>query len=70
MKDAIHVIMWLFIGALIVLVVTHADGFAKAVSAVGGQVNNSAALLAGYPPQTTKAVTPKSAPAASFQRAA
>jgi hypothetical protein len=44
--------MWLFIGALVVLVVTHASGFATAVSAVGGQVTNNAYLLTG---EATKA---------------
>jgi hypothetical protein len=34
-------------GALLVLVVTHAAGFATAVSAVGGQVTNDATLLSG-----------------------
>lgn len=50
MKEVVHLIMWVFVGALIVLVVTHAAGFATAVTAVGGQVTNDAALLAGYPP--------------------
>lgn len=52
MKDVVHLILWVFVGALIVLVVTHATGFATAVSAVGGQVNSDAALLAGYTPTT------------------
>lgn len=47
MKDIVHVILWLFIGALVVLVVTHADGFAKSVTAVGGQLTNDAYLLSG-----------------------
>ena len=50
MKDAVHLVMWVFIGALIVLVVTHASGFATSVSAVGGQVTNNAVLLAGGNP--------------------
>lgn len=50
MKDITHLIMWIFVGALIVLIVTHASGFATAVSAVGGQVTNDASLLAGYAP--------------------
>jgi hypothetical protein len=45
-----HLIMWIFVGALLVLVVTHASGFATAVNAVGGQVTNDASLLAGYAP--------------------
>jgi hypothetical protein len=47
---AIHLVLWIFVGALVVLVVTHASGFATAVSAVGGQVTNNADLLAGYEP--------------------
>ncbi len=61
MKDIVHLVMWVFIGALIVLVVTHATGFASAVGAVGGQVTNNAVLLAGGNPQiggsSTKAAT-------------
>jgi hypothetical protein len=53
-KDVVHLIMWVFIGALIVLVVTHASGFASAVNAVGGQVTDDASLLAGYAPSGTK----------------
>lgn len=47
MKDAVHFVMWLFVGALVVLVVTHASGFATAVNAVGGQLTNDAFLLSG-----------------------
>ena len=47
MKDGIHFVMWLFIGALVVLIVTHAPGFATAVNAVGGQLTNDAYLLSG-----------------------
>jgi len=46
-KDATEIIMWLFVGSLVVLVVTHASGFAKAVTAVGGQINTSATILTG-----------------------
>jgi hypothetical protein len=46
-KDAVHFVMWLFIGALVVLVVTHAQGFATATNAVGGQLTNDAYLLSG-----------------------
>lgn len=50
-KDAIvHLVMWLFVGALCVLIVTHSKGFATSVNAVGGQVTNDASLLAGYAP--------------------
>lgn len=47
MKDAVHVVLWLFIGALCVLVLTHAKGFATATNAVGGQLTNDAYLLSG-----------------------
>jgi hypothetical protein len=59
MDKAVHLIMWVFMGALMVLVVTHAKGFATAVSAVGGQVTNDASLLAGYAPaQSGQHATP------------
>lgn len=57
MKDVVHIILWVFIGALVVLVVTHAAGFATSVTAVGGQVTNDAALLAGYAPQVSGGTT-------------
>jgi hypothetical protein len=50
---AIHLIMWVFVGAIIVLIITHASGFAQSVNAVGGQVTNDASLLAGYAPATS-----------------
>jgi len=50
MDKIVHLVLWVFVGALVVLIVTHASGFATAVSAVGGQVTNDAALLAGYQP--------------------
>lgn len=50
MDKIVHLIMWVFVGALVVLVVTHAAGFSTAVTAVGGQVTNDASLLAGYAP--------------------
>ncbi len=50
MDKMVHLVLWIFVGALVVLIVTHASGFATAVSAVGGQVTNDAALLAGYQP--------------------
>jgi hypothetical protein len=52
MDKVVHLIMWIFVGALCVLVVTHATGFSTAVTAVGGQVTNDASLLAGYAPST------------------
>lgn len=59
MNQITHLIMWLFVGALVVLVVTHASGFATAVSAVGGQVTNDASLLAGYAPSGSAATSAK-----------
>jgi hypothetical protein len=54
----VHLVLWLFVGSLVVLIVTHASGFATAVNAVGGQVTNDASLLAGYgPPGSAKAQT-------------
>lgn len=50
MDKIVHLIMWIFIGALVVLIVTHASGFSTAVTAVGGQVTSDASLLAGYAP--------------------
>lgn len=50
MDKIVHLIMWVFVGAIVVLIVTHAGGFATAVNAVGGQVTNDASLLAGYQP--------------------
>jgi hypothetical protein len=46
-KDVTHFILWLFVGSLVVLVVTHATGFSTAVTAVGGQLTNDAYLLSG-----------------------
>lgn len=47
MKEGVHFVLWLFVGALVVLVVTRASGFATAVNAVGGQLTNDAFLLSG-----------------------
>lgn len=47
MDKIVHLIMWIFVGALLVLVVKNAAGFATAVSAVGGQITNDATLLTG-----------------------
>lgn len=47
MEQVVRLIQWLFLGALVVLVVTHAAGFATAVSAVGGEVTKDAKLLTG-----------------------
>ena len=48
MDKFIKIIMFIFVGALVVLIVTHATGFSTAVNSVGGQVTNDAGLLAGY----------------------
>lgn len=47
MREITHFVLWLFVGALLVLVVTHAQGFATATTAVGGQLTNDAFLLSG-----------------------
>jgi hypothetical protein len=46
-KSIMEVLLWTFIGSMAVLVVTHAPGFAQAVTAVGGQVNNIDNTLTG-----------------------
>lgn len=50
MKEIVHLIMWIFVGALVVLIVKNAQGFSTAVNAVGGQVTNDATLLSGATP--------------------
>jgi len=50
---AIKVVLFIFMGALIVLVLTHAQGFSTAVTAVGGQVSNIAGGLSGQGFPTT-----------------
>lgn len=47
MNNVMHLVQWLFMGALVVLIVTHAAGFSSAVNAVGGQLTNDARLLSG-----------------------
>jgi hypothetical protein len=61
MDKIVHLIMWIFVGALVVLVVTHAAGFSTAVTAVGGQVTDDASLLAGYAPNAPSGSTPAKA---------
>lgn len=58
MDKIVHLVMWVFVGALVVLVVTHATGFSSAVTAVGGQVTNDASLLAGYAPAQSSNTKP------------
>ena len=60
MREITHFILWLFVGALIVLVVTHAQGFATATTAVGGQLTNDAFLLSGGAAQPGGAGAPAS----------
>lgn len=60
MDKIVHLILWVFVGALVVLVVTHASGFSTAVNAVGGQVTNDASLLAGYAPSQGSTTHPAS----------
>lgn len=55
MDKVTHLVLWVFVGAIVVLIVTHAAGFATAVQAVGGQVTNDASLLAGYQPGGSQA---------------
>jgi hypothetical protein len=47
MRMAVHVILWVFVGALIVLVIKNAASFATAVSAVDTPILSSASLLSG-----------------------
>jgi hypothetical protein len=47
MDRGIKIVMFIFVGALIVLILTHARGFATAVTAVGGQVAGFASGLSG-----------------------
>lgn len=42
-----EIILWFFMGCLVVLVVTHAPGFAQSVQAVGGEVNTLGTTLTG-----------------------
>lgn len=46
-RDGVHLLLWLFVGSLVVLAVTHASGFSTAVTSVGGQLTNDAFLLSG-----------------------
>jgi hypothetical protein len=47
MKNVMELVMWFFVGAIIVLIVTHAPGFAQAVTAVGTQTNSLGTTLTG-----------------------
>jgi hypothetical protein len=50
MHTAVHLILWLFVGALIVLIVKNASSFAAAVTAVDTPVLQGAQLLSGGSP--------------------
>jgi len=47
MKYGAEIVMWFFLGCMLVLVVTHAPGFAAAVTAVGTEGNSMSTSLAG-----------------------
>ncbi len=47
MKEGAAIVTLLFVGALLVLIVTHPQGFATDVAAGGTFLDNSALLLAG-----------------------
>lgn len=47
MKSVMEIVLWFFLGSMLVLVVTHAPGFAQAVTAVGGEVNQMGTTLTG-----------------------
>jgi hypothetical protein len=47
MDKIVHLIMWIFVGALVVLIIKNAKSFATAVNAVGGQITTDATLLTG-----------------------
>ena len=65
MKNISELISWFFLGCLVVLVVTHAEGFATATTAVGGQIRGAGALLTG---QGTKYTPPSAGFLAQTQR--
>lgn len=46
-KTATELILWFFMGCIVVLIVTHAPGFAQATTAVGGQVQGMGTILTG-----------------------
>lgn len=47
MKNVMEIVMWFFLGCMLVLIVTHAPGFAQAVSAVGSTTNSLGVTLTG-----------------------
>lgn len=58
MKNGMEIILWFFLGCIGVLIVTHAPGFAQAVTSVGTQVNSLGTTLTGT--NVTNAVYSKS----------
>lgn len=47
MKNVMEIVLWFFLGCMLVLIVTHAPGFAQAVTAVGGEVQGLGTTLTG-----------------------
>lgn len=47
MKNVMEIVLWFFLGCMLVLIVTHAPGFAQAVSAVGSTTNSLGTTLTG-----------------------
>lgn len=58
MKNVMEIILWFFLGCMLVLVVTHAPGFAQAVTAIGGEAQGLGTILTGT--KVTNAVYAKS----------
>lgn len=47
--DILDITTMIIVAALVVLIVTHASGFAQALSSVGGFVTQETSILAGNP---------------------
>lgn len=47
MKNVMEVAGWLIVGSLVVLVITHPNGFSKSVSTVGDETNKIMGTLTG-----------------------
>jgi hypothetical protein len=47
--DTLDIVTMIILAALIVLIVTHASGFATALSSIGGFVTQETSILAGNP---------------------
>lgn len=48
MHVVIEVTLWFFLGSILVLIVTHAPGFAEFVGGVGTPITDLGKILAGY----------------------